>query len=45
MIKLWELMTGSLLKTLGHQSYVNSVAFSLDGNMILSSSSDLMIIL
>ena len=36
-IKLWENETGSLLKTFkGHYCSVNALAFSLDGNMIVS---------
>ena len=40
-IKLWEITTGSLLKTLKcHQDYVNDVVLSPDANMIVSGCSD-----
>ena len=40
-IKLWEVSTGKLIKTLtGHASLVNSVAFSPDGKTIASGSQD-----
>ena len=40
-IKLWELSSGSLIKTFdGHANSVNSLAFSLNGKYILSGSAD-----
>lgn len=45
-IKLWEVSTGKLIKTLtGHNSYVHSVAFSPDGKSIASGSGDKTIML
>jgi len=40
-IKLWEVSTGKLIKTLtGHNKYVSSVAFSPDGKTIAAGSGD-----
>jgi WD40 repeat protein len=40
-VRLWELSTGTCLKTLdGHGSTVYSVAFSPEGNMVASGSHD-----
>jgi WD40 repeat protein len=41
MVRLWDAFTGAVLQTLeGHSSYVQLVAFSLDGKIIASGSSD-----
>ena len=40
-MKLWDRASGALLKTIdGHSNSVNSVAFSIDGNQLLSGSRD-----
>lgn len=40
-MKLWEASSGKLLRTLeGHTAYVGCVAFSLDGRLLASKSSD-----
>jgi WD40 repeat protein len=40
-IKIWDIETGSCLKTLtGHTDWVRSVAFSLDGQILASGSAD-----
>ncbi|MFW9820465.1 MAG: WD40 repeat domain-containing protein, partial [Candidatus Thorarchaeota archaeon] len=41
LIKIWDLNTGKLLRTLrGHKKYINSVAISSDGKYIISGSND-----
>jgi WD40 repeat protein len=41
MIKLWDVKTGELIRTLnGHSSYVDFVTFSPDGRFILSGAND-----
>jgi WD40 repeat protein len=41
-IKLWDVATGSLVRTLsGHTSWVNSVAFSPDGRLLASGSGEI----
>ena len=40
-IKLWEVATGALIRTFeGHTDWINSVAFSADGRLVLSGSAD-----
>ena len=40
-IKIWELETGKLIKSLeGHKDEINSVKFSPNGEYIISGSSD-----
>jgi WD40 repeat protein len=40
-VKLWDVASGRELKSLsGHQSYVTSVSFSLDGKMLATASFD-----
>ncbi|KAJ5319743.1 hypothetical protein N7508_000026 [Penicillium antarcticum] len=40
-VKLWNARTGSILQTFDHTDWVDSVAFSLDGRMIVSASSNI----
>ena len=39
-IRLWDINTGALLKTLNHQSFVTTIAYSPDGKTLVSGSWD-----
>ena len=40
LIKLWEVLTGNLINTFGHDAHINSIAFSPTENIIASGSGD-----